>query len=129
MLKKTIAWTDFDGNERTETFYFNLTPAEVTEMELSTKGGLAAMIEKIVAEEDNVRIIGMFKDIIGKSYGQKSQDGKFFVKNSENREAFMQTGAYSVLFMELATDADAAAAFIEGIVPKKLTHAQIKDGK
>jgi hypothetical protein len=128
MLKKTITWEDFDGNKRTETFYFNLTPAEVTKMELSTKGGLAATIEKLVAEQENALIIAMFQDVIGKAYGEKSQDGKFFVKKPELTEAFMSTGAYSVLFMELATDAKAAAAFIEGIVPKKLTHDEIKKG-
>jgi hypothetical protein len=120
MLKKTITYTDFDDKERTETFYFNLTEAEVTEMELSTKGGLAATIEKIVAEEDNAEIIAMFKDIIAKAYGEKSQDGKRFIKTPYVLEAFMQTNAYSVLFMEIATDADAASAFVDGILPKKL---------
>jgi hypothetical protein len=117
MLKKTISYVDFDGNERTETFYFNLTQAEVAELELSTKGGLAAKINKIIEAEDNETIIAMFKDIIGKSYGEKSADGKYFVKNKEVRDAFMQTQAYSNLFMELATSPEAASAFINGIVP------------
>jgi hypothetical protein len=117
MLKKTITYTDFDGNERNETFYFNLTQAEVAEMELSTKGGLAAKINEIIASEDNETIIALFKDIVGKAYGEKSADGKYFVKSKELRDAFMSTQAYSDLFMELATDSEAATAFINGIVP------------
>jgi len=117
MLKRTMTYVDFDGNERTETFYFNLTQAEVAEMELSTKGGLSSKINKIIEAQDNETIIEMFKDIIGQSYGEKSADGKYFVKTKEIRDAFMQTQAYSNLFMELATNPDAATAFINGIVP------------
>jgi len=120
MLKKTIKYTDFDGNEREETFYFNLTQAEVTELELSTEGGLSAKIQKIIEAKDNSTIIEMFKDIIGRSYGEKSPDGKLFVKSKEVRDAFMQTQAYSDLFMELATNPDAAAAFVSGIIPANL---------
>lgn len=117
MLKKSLKYTDFDGNERTEDFYFNLTKAEVTEMEMSTEGGLTRMLEKIVAEKDSKRIIEAFKDLILRSYGEKSPDGKRFVKNQELRDAFSQTEAYSDLFMELATNAEAAAAFVAGIIP------------
>jgi hypothetical protein len=117
MLKKTIKYVDFDGNERTEDFHFNLTKAEVTEMELSTQGGLVKMLEKIVAEQDSKRIIEIFKDLILKSYGEKSPDGKRFIKNQELRDAFSQTEAYSELFMTLATNAEESAAFINGIVP------------
>lgn len=117
MLKKTIKYVDFDGNERIEDFYFNLTKAEVTEMEMSTEGGLARTLEKIVIEKDSKRIVEMFKDLILKAYGEKSIDGKRFIKNQEVRDSFAQTEAYSELFMELATDADAAAAFVNGIIP------------
>lgn len=117
MLKKTIKYIDYDGNERTEDFYFNLTKAEITEMELSHDGGLVKLIEKIVAEQDSKRIIEIFKDLILRSYGEKSPDGKRFIKSQDLREAFAQTEAYSDLFMELASDADSAAAFVNGIVP------------
>ena len=117
MLKKTITYTDFDGNQRTEDFYFNLTKAEVTEMEMSTDGGLVKMLEKIVQEKDSKRIIESFKDLILRSYGEKSPDGKRFVKTQELRDAFLQTEAYSDLFMELAMDAEMSAAFVNGIIP------------
>jgi nitrogen regulatory protein PII len=117
MLKKTITYTDYDGNQRTEDFYFNLSKAEVTEMELSAQGGLSKMLEKIIASQDSKRIMEIFKDIILKAYGEKSGDGKRFIKNQELRDAFVQTEAYSELFMELATNADSAAAFINGIIP------------
>lgn len=117
MLKKTIKYVDFDGNERTEDFYFNLTKAEVAEMEMSTEGGLGSTLRKIILDKDAKRIIESFKDLILKSYGEKSPDGKRFVKNPEIREAFSQTEAYSELFMELATNPESASVFVNGIIP------------
>lgn len=117
MIKKTITYSDFNGNERTEDFYFNLTKAEITKMELSIKGGLAEMIQRIVAAQDTPAIIDVFEDLIKRSYGVKTPDGRGFVKKAEDLEAFVATEAYSQLFMELATDADAAAQFVNGVVP------------
>lgn len=117
MLKKTITYTDYNQAERTEDFYFNLTKAEVMEMEMSTSGGLAEMIKKIVAAKDAPAIIKVFKDLILKAYGEKSPDGKRFIKSEEITTAFAQTEAYSQLFMELATDPDRAAEFVNGIIP------------
>jgi len=118
MLKKTIKYTDFNNNERTEDFYFNLSKAEVMEMEMRVSGGMSEFLKKIVAEQNSEKIVDMFKDIIMKSYGEKSLDGKRFIKNKELVDAFTQTEAYSELFMELATDADAASNFIKGIIPQ-----------
>ena len=117
MLKKTITYTNYNGIEVTEDFYFNLTKAEIMEMEMSTSGGMAEMINKIVSSQDAPAIIKIFKELILKAYGEKSADGKRFVKSEEISVAFSQTEAYSQLFMELATDADAAAKFVNGIVP------------
>ena len=117
MLKKTIKFVDYNETERTEDFYFNLSKAEVMEMEMSTTGGLAERLTKIIAAQDQPAIIKEFKSLILKSYGEKSPDGKQFIKNEELATRFAQTEAYSNLFMELATDNDAAAAFINGIVP------------
>lgn len=120
MIKKSITYTDYNGNERTEDFHFNLTKAEVMELEMSTKGGLAEMIQRIVAAQDQPAIIKIFKDLIIKAYGVKSPDGKRFIKNQEVVDEFVQTEAFSELFMELATDADAASKFVNGIVPASL---------
>ena len=120
MLKKTITYTDYNGTERKEDFYFNLSKAEVMEMEMSTSGGLAQMINKIIETQDSPAIIKIFKDLILKAYGEKSPDGKRFIKSAELSEAFAQTEAYSNLFMELATDADAAAKFVNGITPVEI---------
>lgn len=117
MIKKTINYVDYNGVERKEDFYFNLSKAEVMEMEMSTTGGLAEMIKRIVAAQDQPAIIKVFKDLILKAYGEKSADGKRFIKSPELSDSFSQTEAYSILFMELATDADAAAKFVNGIVP------------
>lgn len=117
MLKKTITYTDYNGTERTEDFYFNLSKAEVMEMEMSTSGGMAETIQRIVAAQDAPAIIKIFKDLVLKAYGEKSPDGKRFIKSDEIAAAFSQTEAYSQLFMELATDADAAAKFVNGIIP------------
>lgn len=117
MLKKTITYTDYDGNQRTEDFYFNFSKAEVSEMELSVNGGLTAMINRIIATQDAPSIIKTFKELVLKAYGEKSLDGKRFIKSEELSTAFSQTEAYSILFMELATDADAAAKFFNAVIP------------
>lgn len=124
MIKKTITYTDYNGVERTENFYFNLSKAEVMEMEMSTDGGMAESIQKIVDAKDAPAIIRVFKDLVLKAYGVKSDDGRRFMKTkpdgSRYADEFAQTEAYSQIFMELATDADAAAKFVNGIVPKDL---------
>lgn len=123
MLKKTITYVDYNGTERKEDFYFNLTKAEIMEMEMSTTGGLAESIQRIVSAQDAPAIIGVFKDLILKAYGVKSPDGKRFIKSKELREEFEQTEAYSQLFMELATDDKAAADFINNIIPADVKQA------
>lgn len=131
MLKKTVTYTDYNGVERTEDLYFNLTTAEITEMEMSVSGGLTGMINRVVAAQDAPSIIKVFKELILKAYGEKSADGKRFIKSEELSTAFSQTEAYSMIFMELATDEKAAAKFIEGIIPpeagKKLA-SELKKG-
>lgn len=121
MLKKTITYEDYDGNKRTEDFYFNLSKAEILEMEMGVSGGMTQMLNRIVAEQDSEKIIKTFKEIILKAYGEKSPDGKRFIKSEELSTAFSQTEAFSQLFMELATDADAAAKFVNGIIPVATT--------
>ena len=118
MLKETIKYTDYEGNEREEDFYFNLNKAELMEMQLSTEGGLDKRIQKIISSQNGKEIIELFKAIILKAYGEKSDDGKRFIKNQEIRDSFEQSEAYSELFMKLATDADAATKFINGVIPK-----------
>ena len=120
MLKKTVTYVDYNGMERTEDFYFNLTKAEVAEMELSVEGGFSKMLEEIVASKDNVKIVSLFKQMVLKAYGEKSADGRRFVKSEEISQAFAQTEAYSEIFMELALNTDAAAAFVNGIMPANL---------
>ena len=118
MLVKKVGYTDYKGVKREDELYFNLSKAEVAEMELSHEGGLSAKIERIVATQNGGEIIALFKDLIIKSYGTISDDGKRFIKNDKLREEFLQTEAYSELFMELASDADAASAFVNGIIPQ-----------
>lgn len=120
MYKKTFTYNDYNGVERTETHYFNLNKAEVLEMEMSTKGGLAEMIQRIIDAQDAPALIKIFKDLIRKSYGVKSDDGKRFIKSEELWLEFEQTEAYSMFFTELASNADAASEFVNGIVPADL---------
>ena len=117
MYAKTITYTDYNGNERTEEFYFNFSTAELAEMELSTKGGLEGEIKYIANEQDGAKIVEWFKKIILKSVGKKSPDGKRFIKSKEISDEFAQTEAYSQLIMELAFDAEKGAEFINNIVP------------
>lgn len=121
MLKKSIKYTDYNGVEREEPFFFHLSKAEIMEMEMGTAGGLAEMIQSIIDSNNTPEIIKIFKEIILKAYGEKSLDGKRFTKVNDAGVplsiGFSQTEAYSELFMELATDADAAAKFIQGVIP------------
>ena len=121
MLKKTTTYVDYNGLERTEDYYFNLNEAELMEWEMGTTGGLVEMIKKITASHDMSAIIKLFKELVLKSYGEKSADGKHFEKSEKISEAFSHTPAYPIIFMELATDAKAAADFVNGIVPAKLS--------
>lgn len=124
MITKTIKYKDYNGVEREEKFLFNLSKAELTEMELGTSGGLTELITKIIETKDQPSIIKIFKDLILKAYGEKSLDGKRFVKTDDKgvplSKAFSETEAYSQLFMELASDSDKAAEFVNGIIPSDL---------
>ena len=128
MVVKKIKYTDFNGVEREEEFMFNLTEAEITEMELTTDGGLSDSIKKIISAQDTPEIIKTFKMLLLKSYGEKSADGRRFIKSEELTEAFTQTNAYSQFFMELATDDKAAIAFINGIIPDSMRERVAEDG-
>lgn len=120
MLKKTITYTDFNGVSRTEDFFFNLTKAEIAEMEFTTVGGFGEMIQRLVSTQDIPSLCKLIKDFILLSYGEKSADGKRFVKSKELSDGFSQTEAYSQLFMEVATDDVAAVKFINGIMPSDM---------
>lgn len=123
MLKKTITYEDYDGNTRTEDLYFFLSKSELMEMELSTPGGLAKKLESITKAQNGAEITRVFKEIILNSYGEKSDDGRSFIKKKNGvriAEEFEQTPAYDALFTELLLDPDKAAAFINGIMPKDL---------
>lgn len=120
MLKKIITYTDYNGVERTEPFYFNLSKAELMEMELGVTGGMTEMLNKIINAKDGPSLMKTFKEMIMKAYGVKSDDGKRLIKSEELSIAFTQTEAYSVLFMELITDDKAAADFVNGIIPNEI---------
>lgn len=119
MLKKTITYTDYNGTPRTEDFYFNLSRTELYEMEYGTVGGFSEMVKKIIDTQDGPSLIKMFKELILKAYGEKSPDGRRFIKSEELSIAFSQTEAYTELFMELGRNAEAASAFINGLIPKE----------
>lgn len=127
MLTKTITYNDYNGVERTEDYLFNLSKAELMEMELSIAGGLSETIDKIIKTKDTPALVKIFKELLLNSYGVKSPDGKRFIKTDELREEFAQTEAYSQLFMELATNAEAAAAFVNGIIPADLAKEAAKN--
>lgn len=117
MLKKTFTYIDYNGNERTEDHYFNLTKAEALELEMSTPGGFVEMINRIVAAQDAPTIMNAFKDFVRKSYGRKSPDGRRFDKSDEIWEDFVHTEAYSMLFIELSTDGKKASEFVNAVFP------------
>lgn len=120
MLKRAITYTDFNGDETTDIFYFNLSKPELIDMEVEHEKGFQAFIEKIIETKDRKGIISLFKQLICLAYGVKSDDGKRFIKSEQLSKEFTQTAAYDVLYMELATDATAGANFIKGIMPKDM---------
>lgn len=120
MLKREISYEDFDGNKQTDIFYFNLTKSELVELEADFEGGLEKSITAIAEAKDGATLLAQFKRIILMSYGIKSPDGKRFEKSDKLREEFQQTAAYDQLFIELATDEEAATKFIQGIIPRDL---------
>ena len=120
MLKQTVKYTDFNGEEQEEDFYFNLTKAEIIELEMMREGGLSETLKKIVATQDGKGIITEFKNIILVSYGEKSDDGKRFIKSQEVLDRFTSSEAYSEFFMMLLTEPDAAANFIKAVIPQAM---------
>lgn len=124
MFKKTIEYTDYNGVDRTESFYFNLSPADLIDMEVES-GGYKQMIQNIIDSQDIQSLMKAFKELIRRSYGVKSQDGKHFVKNDEVFEAFVSTPAYSNLIMEFLEDTDKAVEFVNGIMPKPANDSEL----
>lgn len=117
MYIRTMTYTDYDGNERTETFYFNMSKAECLDMQLIAEGGLENYIQSIIDERDNAELVKFFKDVILKSVGKKSPDGRRFIKSEEYTREFSQTEAYSDLYVELATNTEEAIKFFNNIIP------------
>lgn len=120
MLKKTITYVDYDGIERTEEHYFNLTESELTKKEMSESGGYTKKLEKMIQAKDAKSFMEVIADVIRMAYGQKSPDGRRFIKNNDIFEEFEQTEAYNKLFMELVSDDEAASDFIVGILPRDI---------
>ena len=119
MFKKEITYKDFNGDTRTEDFYFNFTPAELIEKEWGTSGGFSEWINRIVKTQDVPKLIAIFKDIILSAYGEKSPDGRRFMKSPEISKAFSETNAYSVLFTELVSNTEAAVQFMNALAPSE----------
>lgn len=117
MYRDHRTYIDFNGVERTEDFYFNLSKAEIADMELSTTGGIKDMVNKILEAKDQAKLVSLFKDLIRMAYGVKSEDGRNFIKNDKVREDYFSTNAYSDLYMELATNDQFASQFFEAILP------------
>lgn len=133
MLVKPITYINYYGEEVTEDYYFNINEAELTEMEMTTGGGFGNLLKKVVSSKDKGEIFSTFKDIVLKSYGEKSSNGKYFYKKDKDgtplAAQFEQTEAYNVLLMELCFDADAASAFVNGVFPKNLEQMMNRTAK
>lgn len=123
MFVETITYTDYDGNERKEVCRFSLSEPEIIEMEASYPGGLVKMLEKIIEEKDQQKILATFKDLLLRAYGEKTPDGRRFAKSKEISEAFSQTGAYEKLYMKMITDTDFAVKFVNEIMPESVRKA------
>lgn len=122
MLKKTITYTDWNGEERTEDFYFNLTRVEIYELEYDVEPGtsLTEVLDTLVKSKDYGRLIGTIKKVILTAYGEKSADGKRFMKGEDIRRSFEENPAFDELYMSLITDPKKIAEFIVGIMPSSV---------
>lgn len=120
MLKKTITYEDFFGEERTETLYFNLSKAELIDLEVKTDGDFSKRMMEVGQSKDPKRILGEFKELLRVSYGVRSEDGQRFIKNDEVWEFFLQTAAFDYIYNKMCTDADFAADFLEAIMPQDI---------
>lgn len=127
MYKKLIVYKDYNGNERKEFFYFNLTKVELSKWEVDTSGGMREVLENIIKTQDRKGLVELFDDVIRRSYGEKSSDGKYFMKSEEILQRFISTEAYTTLFMELASNDTAASEFINGIMPPELLEEARKE--
>lgn len=126
MLKRTVNYTDLNGMPQSEEVYFNLTKAELLEMEMSTDEGFAETLRRIIDAKSNRALLSEFKKLILSSYGKKSEDGRRFIKDENDRKEFEQSLAFDQLFTEFATDANAAAVFVNGIIPTDLVEEMQK---
>lgn len=119
MLTKEITYTDLNGNQRTDTYYFNLTKAELLEYDSSFEDGVLNYLTFLTKNGDKMKgkLVLAFKDLILRSYGEKTPNGRF-IKNEELREAFAASEAYSELFMEITSSEENAANFINAIIPQ-----------
>lgn len=124
MLKKTITYVDYNDNKITEDFYFNLSKSELAEMEMSKAGGFADLLKKVINTQDMPALAKIFKEFILKAYGEKSDDGRRFVKSPELSKAFSETPAYDGLFVELMSDEDKAAEFFMAIIPSEYANSK-----
>lgn len=123
MLKKELTYENYDGVEVTEVFYFNLTKAELTLWEASEDGGVSARLKKMVDTKDGKSIMSTFYDIMMRSYGEKSADGKRFVKSPEMSKAFSETVAFDIIFSEMMEDPEKALNFVQKVLPAELFQA------
>ena len=129
MLKKSITYTDLNGVQRTEDFYFNLSKPEIVKMQSSVKGGYDVQLKGMANNMNGGAVMEFFENLISKSYGEKSVDGRRFMKSEEISRSFMETPAYEVLFEELITDDEAAAKFVNAVIPQDVTTKTLEPAK
>ena len=118
MLKQDITYTNFDGVEVTEPFYFNISRSELVQMEIHTPGGYVNFLQRLIDAKDSAALMDAFLDLVKKAYGVKSDDGKRFVKSAEAVDDFVNSAAYDELFVKFMTDTDFASKFALGVLPK-----------
>lgn len=126
MLKHELTYEDFNGNKVTETLYFHLSVPELIDMEVEHKAGLAVVVQNMIDAKDHRTLINLFKEVVLLSYGKKSDDGRVFEKSEEDKKRFSQSAAYHKMYVDLATDSEFGAKFINGIMPKEMTEAVLK---
>lgn len=124
MYIKEIKFTNFNDEEITRKYYFNLSKSDITTWNLEKNGGFLGRLERILNTQDGAEMAVFIEELLSKSYGEKSDDGLRFMKKTDSGaslyDQFKETNAYDVLYMELTTNEKAAADFINGVIPKEM---------
>lgn len=115
MFKHSVEYVDFNGSDRKEDLYFHLSLPEVTRLEAEIGMGLEDYIKGLTTNQELNTLLAFLERMLLSSYGQKTSDGKSFIKSQVIREAFEYSQAYAEIFEQVLSNPDLARKFGENV--------------